>query len=261
MGAGIHAGGESAMGGDMIAGAGTMDASGMMSGSGTMAGSEMHEGGHFMGLTMDMSAPLYIGLWAAMMVAIMFPTAAPMILTFARVQAGRRERGQVFVPAWLFTGSYIALWSATGLLAYGVAVGGDALAETSSWLMTNAARIGGVLLVAAGIYQLTPLKTVCLSKCRTPMSFILGSWRDGKAGAVRMGLEHGVYCLGCCWMLFAILFPLGMMNVAAMAVITAVIYAEKVFSWGRRIAQGAAIVLVAYGFLVILVPDALPTMM
>ena len=224
------------------------------------AAAEMAAEPGFMGLTMNMSALLYIGLWAAMMVAIMFPTAAPMILTFARVQATRRERGQTFVSTWLFTGSYIALWSATGLIAYGVAVGGDALAERSAWIMDNAARAGGGLLLLAGVYQLTPLKSMCLSKCRTPMSFILGSWRDGKAGAVRMGVEHGTYCLGCCWMLFVILFPLGMMNVAAMAVITGVIFAEKSFVLGQRIAQLAAFALIVYGAVVIAIPDALPTM-
>lgn len=212
-----------------------------------------------MGLTMDMSALLFVALWAAMMVAIMFPTAAPMILTFARVQANRKQRGQVFVPSWLFAGSYITLWSATGILAYAAAVGGDALADNWSWLMDNAARIGGGVLILAGIYQLSPLKRVCLSKCRTPMSFILSSWRDGNRGAIRMGFQHGVYCLGCCWMLFIILFPLGMMNVAAMAVITVLIFAEKSLPIGRQAAMAAAVLLIAWGAVAVAVPSALPT--
>lgn len=212
-----------------------------------------------MGLAMDMSGALFIALWAAMMVAIMFPTAAPMILTFARVQANRKARGQVFAPTWLFVGSYIALWTATGVLAYGAAVGGDEFAHQWSWLMDNAARIGGVVLILAGIYQLSPLKRICLSKCRTPMSFILNSWRDGRAGAVRMGLQHGLYCMGCCWMLFVILFPLGMMNVAAMALIALLIFAEKSLPIGRLAATAAAVVLVGLGALVVFVPSALPT--
>ena len=214
-----------------------------------------------MGLTMGMGAPLFIALWAAMMVAIMFPTAAPMILTFSKVQASRRQKGQAFVPTWLFVGSYLVLWSATGVVAYGVAVLGNKLADRSMWLMDNAARIGGVALVVAGLYQLSPLKRTCLSKCRTPMSFILGSWRDGHRGAVRMGLEHGFYCLGCCWLLFVILFPLGMMNVAAMALITVLIFAEKSLAIGPTVARVAAAGLVVYGFLVIIAPSALPTMM
>lgn len=214
-----------------------------------------------MGLTMGMSAPLFIAIWAAMMVAIMFPTAAPMILTFARVQAGRRTRGQVFVPTWLFISSYLLLWTASGVLAYTAASIGDHLAEGSMWLMDNASRIGGAVLLLAGLYQVSPLKTICLDKCRTPLSFIMGSWRDGYGGAVRMGLEHGVYCFGCCWLLFVILFPLGMMNIAAMALITLVIFAEKSWVIGRHVAKAAALGLVIYGAVVLMVPEALPTMM
>lgn len=224
--------------------------------------SSMGDGSNMdMGLTMGFSAALYIGLWAAMMVAIMFPTAAPMILTFAHVQQNRQRRGQVFVPTWLFAGAYVALWSATGIIAYGVALGGDTLAENWGWLMDNAPRVGGVVLLLAGLYQLSPLKRTCLAKCRTPMGFIMTSWRDGKGGAIRMGLEHGVYCLGCCWMLFVILFPLGMMNVAAMAIITAFIFAEKVMPIGRQMATAGAVALLLLGVTVVFVPDALPTTM
>lgn len=214
-----------------------------------------------MGLTMGMGAPIFLAIWVAMMVAMMFPTAAPMILMFARVQAGRRQRGQTFVPTWLFVSSYLVVWTAFGALAYVVAVGAEDLADRSMWLMDNAARIGGGVLVTAGLYQLSPLKRSCLSKCRTPLDFILHSWREGQAGAFRMGLEHGAYCLGCCWLLFVILFPLGVMNVAAMAVITLLIFAEKSLPLGRQIGGLAAAALVAYGALVVFLPDALPTML
>lgn len=214
-----------------------------------------------MGLTMGMGAPLFIAVWVAMMVAIMFPTAAPMILTFARVQAGRASRGQVLVPTWLFVSAYIALWSATGVLAYGSAVMGEALADDSMWLMDNAGRIGGGVLILAGVYQISPLKKLCLGKCRSPINFILGSWRDGKAGAIQMGLRHAAYCLGCCWLLFVILFPLGMMNIAALAAVTVLIFAEKSLAIGARLANVAAVALIAYGALVLVVPDALPKMM
>jgi predicted metal-binding membrane protein len=210
--------------------------------------------------TMDMRTALFLAIWAAMMVAIMFPTAAPMILTFARVQAGRRERGRPVVPTWIFTGTYLALWVAFGALAYGAAVGAQELAERSMWFMDNMARIGGGVLMAAGLYQLTPLKNICLSKCRSPLSFILGAWRDGLGGAVKMGLEHGLYCIGCCWLLFLIIFPLGMMNIAVLAAITALIFAEKSLPFGHRARVAAAGLLVAYGALVVFVPDALPTM-
>lgn len=214
-----------------------------------------------MGLTMGMGAPLFLAIWVAMMVAMMFPTAAPMILMFARVQDKRRERGQTFVPTWVFVSSYLVVWTVFGALAYAFAVGGEELAERSMWLMDNAARIGGGVLVLAGLYQLSPLKRACLSKCRTPLDFILHSWRDGQAGAFRMGLEHGAYCLGCCWLLFVILFPLGVMNVAAMAVITLLIFAEKSLPFGRQAGEFAAAALVAYGSLVVFLPDALPTML
>jgi len=214
-----------------------------------------------MSLTMGMSAPLWIALWVAMMVAIMFPTAALMILMFARVHAKRAERGQAFVPTWVFASSYLLLWSLAGVVAYGAAVAGDELADRSMWLMDNAARIGGGVLIAAGLYQLSPLKYVCLNKCRSPMAFILNSWRDGYAGSFRMGLEHGAYCLGCCWLLFVILFPLGMMNIAVLALITLLIFAEKSTPIGRQVAALAAVALIAYGVLVIFVPDALPMMM
>jgi predicted metal-binding membrane protein len=192
-----------------------------------------------MSLTMGMSAPVFIALWIVMMVAIMYPTASPMIMSFARIHGDRRERGQPFVSTWVFAGSYILLWSGTGLLAYGLAVAGDALADESSWIMDNAARFGGGLLIAAGLYQLTPLKEICASKCRTPMSFLMNSWREGLGGSFRMGLEHGGYCLGCCWLLFLILFPLGMMNIGVLALITLLIFAEKVFPFARRISHTA----------------------
>jgi predicted metal-binding membrane protein len=208
-----------------------------------------------------MSAPLWIALWIAMMVAIMFPTAAPMIMMFARVHAKRAERGQAFVPTWVFASSYLIVWAVAGVAAYAVAVGGDALADESMWVMDNAPRIGGALLIAAGVYQLSPLKYVCLNKCRSPLSFILNSWRDGYGGSFRMGLEHGVYCLGCCWLLFAILFPIGMMNIGVLALITLLIFAEKSTPIGRQVAVLAAIALLVYGAVVVFVPDALPMMM
>ncbi len=217
-------------------------------------------GGDAMGLTMGMGAPLFIAIWIAMMAAMMFPTAAPMILTFAKVQAGKQQQGRPYVPTWLFTSSYLVVWTGFGFLAYGVAVGAERLADESMWLMDNAARLGGVVLVLAGLYQASPLKRACLSHCRTPMTFVLTSWRDGVIGAIRMGLEHGTYCLGCCWLLFVILFPLGVMNVGAMALITLLIFAEKSLPLGRQVGAFAAIALVAYGLVVILAPDALPTM-
>lgn len=218
-------------------------------------------GGSGMGLTMGMSAPLFMAIWIAMMVAMMFPAAAPMILVFARISAGKRQRGQPFVPAWVFVGAYLIVWAAAGVAAYFLAIGAERLAGQFPWLMNNAARIGGIVLLLAGAYQLSPLKRACLSKCRSPLDFILTSWRDGYGGAFRMGLQHGAYCLGCCWLLFVILFPLGVMNVAAMAVITLLVFAEKSLPGGRRMSEIVSAALIAYGALVVIMPRLLPTAM
>ena len=213
-----------------------------------------------MGLTGGMGAALFLTMWVVMMVAMMFPTAAPMILMFARIAAGKRQREQTFVPTWVFVGGYLAVWTLFGVVAYLGALALERLGGGSMWLMENAARLGGLVLVLAGLYQFSPLKNICLSKCRSPMAFVLQSWRDGAGGALRMGLEHGLYCLGCCWLLFVILFPLGIMNVGAMALITVLIFAEKSWPIGRRVAQLAAAALIIFGAVVLVVPDALPTM-
>ncbi len=212
-----------------------------------------------MGLTMGMSAVLFIVIWVVMMIAMMFPTAAPMILMFTAVYAGKRQKSQAFVPTWVFVSAYLLIWTLFGVVAYPLALGAETLAGQSMWLMNNAPRIGGAFLVVAGLYQLSPLKHMCLAKCRTPLQFILGSWRDGYGGAFRMGFVHGAYCLGCCWLLFVILFPLGIMNIAVMALLTVLIYAEKSFSIGRQISQIAGVALILYGVLLVLVPALLPT--
>ena len=214
-----------------------------------------------MGLIMGMSAVLFIAIWVVMMIAMMFPTAAPMILMFTTVYAGKRQKSQAFVPTWVFVGAYLIVWTLFGVLAYPLAVGAERLAGQSMWLMNNAPRIGGAFLVVAGLYQLSPLKHMCLAKCRTPLQFILGSWRDGYGGAFRMGFVHGAYCLGCCWFLFVLLFPLGIMNIAVMALLTVLIYAEKSFPLGRQISQIAGVALIIYGVIVLFMPAALPTAM
>ncbi len=212
-----------------------------------------------MGLTMGMSAVLFIAIWMVMMIAMMFPTAAPMILMFTTVYAGKRQLGQAFVPTWVFVGAYLLIWTLFGVVAYPLALGAERLAGQLMWLMNNAPRISGAFLVAAGLYQLSPLKHMCLAKCRTPLHFILSSWRDGYGGAFRMGFVHGAYCLGCCWFLFVLLFPLGIMNIAVMALLTALIFAEKSVPLGRQISQITGILLILYGVLVVLVPAVLPT--
>jgi predicted metal-binding membrane protein len=213
------------------------------------------------GLTMGMSAPIFLATWVVMMAAMMLPSAAPMILMFDAIQAGRSRQGRSTVPTSVFVGGYLAVWAAFGVLAYGVALLAGLLSDASPDLAMLAPRVGGTVIVAAGVYQLTPLKQACLSKCRTPTQFVLTSWRDGIRGTFRMGLGHGAYCLGCCWLLFVILFPLGIMNVAAMAAVALLVLAEKTLPVGRRISQLVGVVLVGMGFTIVILPSLLPTTM
>lgn len=211
--------------------------------------------------TMGLQAPLFLAIWVVMMVAMMFPAAAPMILTFHTAQQRKRERGEAFVATWVFVAAYLLVWTFAGVAAYAGALAAEAIATRAALSPETAARSGGALLIVAGIYQLTPLKDICLSKCRTPLSFIMTSWREGVAGALRMGVFHGAWCLGCCWLLFVILFPLGVMNICAMAVITLIVFAEKTLPWRQTVARATAAFLIVYGAAVLAVPQALPTFM
>ena len=210
-----------------------------------------------MGLTMGMGAALFLAIWVVMMIAMMFPATATMNLAFARVQRERHTGWRASVSPWIFVGAYLLVWALFGVVAYLGALAASGLAGQIPWIMMNAARIGGGILVLAGLYQLTPLKRVCLAKCCTPPDFIHGGWRDGSTGTFRLGLEHGIYCLGSNWLLFVLLFPLGIMNIVAMAGLTVVIFAEKMFPRWERIAQGVGLALILSGILVIVVPAAL----
>ena len=210
-------------------------------------------------LTMGMAAPLFLAMWVAMMVGMMFPAAAPMILAFERSQSRKRAEGALFTPTWIFVAPYVVVWLFFGLLGYGLAVIFEGLAGDSAWAADDMSRVAGGFLIAAGLYQLSPLKRVCLSRCRSPLSFMLSYWRDGRRGAFSMGLRHGLYCLGCCWVLFLLLFPIGVLNVAAMVAVAALVFAEKTLPGGDRLASAAAGILVVYGSLAMVVPALLPT--
>lgn len=217
--------------------------------------------------TMDMTAsvtigpraPLFLVMWIVMMVAMMLPTAAPMILTFHKVQAANRQPRDAFVSTWVFVAAYLVVWAFAGLAAYVGMQAAEAAIARAALPPSAVAQVGGAIIVVAGIYQLTPLKDVCLSKCREPIDFIVTSYRDGATSALEMGFLHGAYCLGCCWLLFVILFPLGIMNVAAMAAVTLIILAEKTLPWPRFAPYATAGALVLYGALVITSPQLLPT--
>jgi predicted metal-binding membrane protein len=203
-------------------------------------------------LTMG-SASLFFGMWVAMMVAMMFPAAAPMIAMY-----GRMRRSDPLSVSF-FAGSYLLLWIAIAAVAFGLAWVIENRVAHSMWIASNWARGGGLLIVVAGIYQLTPLKDFCLKHCRTPLAFVMTQWRDGRRGAVEMGVRHGMYCVGCCWLLFLILVPIGVMNLAAMIAITIIVFAEKVLPWGRGLGRVASLGLIVYGLLVVAHPAFLPT--
>jgi predicted metal-binding membrane protein len=200
----------------------------------------------------------YLGVWVTMMAAMMFPSAAPMVLLFSRISGERAKRGQPFVPTWVFVLSYLGVWTVYGLAAYGLyrlVVGLDF--GFLAWDRGGPYVAGGAI-VAAGVYQLTPLKSVCLRHCRSPLHFLLHGWRSGVVGALRMGAEHGAFCVGCCWGLMLVLFALGVMSLTWMAVVAGLIFAEKVLPGGERLRLAVALLLVAFGIWVAAAPGSVP---
>ena len=206
------------------------------------------------------SLGFFIGTWVVMMAAMMFPSIAPMVLMFSRIQAGRRERGDAVAGglATLFVGGYLVSWAAAGLAAYLVFEAGKAVTgDVFSWDNAGPYLAGGVI-VAAALYQLTPLKDVCLRHCRSPLMFLLTHSKPGRIGAVRMGVEHGGFCVGCCWMLMAALFALGVMSLGWMAFIAALIAIEKLLPWKLVANRGIAVLLAVLGVAVVTAPDHVP---
>jgi predicted metal-binding membrane protein len=195
-----------------------------------------------------------------MMAAMMFPSISPMVVMYARIQEGRRQRGQPTEAGAtaIFVGGYLLTWAAVGLLAYLLFEIGRSLdLGFLAWDSAGPYVAGGVIVVAA-IYQLTPLKDVCLRHCRNPMTFVLMHWRSGRIGALRMGIEHGGWCVGCCWGLMAALFALGVMSIGWMALIAALIALEKLLPWKAGANRSVAAMLVVLGLAVAFVPDQVP---
>ena len=182
-------------------------------------------------------------MWALMMMAMMLPSATPMLLTFANLN---RRKGDI-TPTWAFAAGYLALW--TGFSAFAtVAQWGLQRADLiSPMIVSTSPAMTASLLIAAGVFQFTPLKRRCLRHCRTPMGFLITDWRDGLSGAWTMGLRHGVYCLGCCWALMCLLFVIGVMNLAWVGALTLAVLAEKALPGGERIGNLLGIALIAVG--------------
>lgn len=195
----------------------------------------------------------FMGAWVVMMAAMMFPSLAPTTALYARMT---RHRG--WTRPILFTTSYLIVWGAAGLVAYGLLRGGRALLGAELSWHSGGRWLTGAVLGFAAVYELTPLKHACLGKCRSPLGFLLGTWRDGNRGALEMGIKHAAWCLGCCWALMAALFALGVMSLTWMALIAAVIALEKMVPWRRVATFGTAALLLAVAVAVVAIPHDVP---
>jgi predicted metal-binding membrane protein len=195
----------------------------------------------------------FLGVWVVMMAAMMFPSLAPTVALYARMT---RRRG--LDRPLLFAGGYLLAWGIAGLGAYGLfGLGRSLLGGDLAWQAGGGWFAAGVLGFAA-LYELTPLKHVCLAKCRSPLGFLLGTWRDGRLGALEMGCRHAGWCLGCCWGLMAALFALGIMSLTWMAFVAALIALEKTVPWRRRVTWGTAAILLVLAIAVVAAPHAVP---
>ena len=195
---------------------------------------------------------LMYAMWAVMMVAMMVPTAAPMILMFASVNRRHSTQLRPYVPTGIFLAGYIFVWcgfaaAATGLqwVLHTNSLMSSMMGETSSSIL------GAILLLAAGAFQWSPFKYACLTRCRSPLGFIMAEWREGLGGALNMGLKHGIYCVGCCWLLMALLFVLGVMNLLWIAALAGFVLLEKVIPRGHWVSRASGTALAVWRILIL----------
>lgn len=207
------------------------------------------------GMLMPMSAGpwtfgyalLMLVMWAVMMAAMMLPSATPMILLHATIVRGRRASSMSATLSLSFVAGYMAIWSGFSLVAVALQFGLEKVAMLSPMMEMTSITLAGVVLIAAGIYQWTPLKKACLLRCRSPLEFVLAHWRDGAGGAFAMGVRHGMYCVGCCWMLMLLIFVGGIMNLAWIAGLAIFVLVEKLAPAGHWIGRVAGILLIGWG--------------
>ena len=195
----------------------------------------------------------FVGVWVVMMAAMMFPSVAPTVALYSHMTKSRSP-----VAPLLFASGYLAAWTSVGVSAFVVAIAGGRISgDVLSW--DRAGRwIATATLIVAAVYELTPLKDRCLGKCRSPLGFLVGAWRDGRSGAVQMGMRHAAWCIGCCWALMASLFALGVMSVVWMAVVAGLIAFEKLIPSRRAATYGTAALLFALGAVVAVDPGIVP---
>jgi predicted metal-binding membrane protein len=201
----------------------------------------------------------FVGSWVVMMAAMMLPSELRFALVFAQLAyEGPRPTSSTAVHTWLFLSGYLVSWTGYGVLAYG-----------ADWVLRTAAPrvvtweaygpvLAGMVIVTAGVYQLSSMKDACLHHCISPASFFVQRWRLGAFGALRMGMEHGLFCIGCCWGLMLVLFMMGVMSLLWMVLLAGVMFAEKVLPWGSHVTRPLAIVLIALGLWVAVAPRTVP---
>jgi predicted metal-binding membrane protein len=195
----------------------------------------------------------FVGVWIVMMAAMMLPAISPTVALYARMT---RQRG--LARPLVFTSGYILVWGAAGTGAYGLyTLGRDVLGPDLAW-HAGGRWLAGCVLAGAAVYELTPLKDVCLGKCRSPIGFLIGTWRDGARGALAMGARHAAWCIGCCWALMAALFALGVMSILWMAVVAGLITIEKMLPWRRVALWSTTLLLLALAVGVLAVPGSVP---
>lgn len=199
-----------------------------------------------------MDIGLLFVMWVVMMIAMMVPSASPMILLFARINRERRIHRRPFVPTGVFLAGYLLAWTGYSLLATLAQWLLHSLALLSPMMVSTSPLLGGTLFLAAGLFQLTPLKDACLKQCRSPLSFLMSEWREGSKGALVMGLKHGSYCVGCCWILMALLFAAGVMNLYWVAGLALFVLLEKALPAGLLAGRAAGVLLILAGLVLIL---------
>jgi predicted metal-binding membrane protein len=194
-------------------------------------------------------AAMMLSMWWVMMIAMMVPSAAPMILLYAAVARRQRENGSdALLPTGIFAWGYVAVWGSLSVIAAALQWGFEAAGILSPMTMSSTSLLfAAAILVAAGLYQLTPAKQACLRHCRGPMQFLMGHWRPGRRGALWMGAEHGTYCLGCCWALMTLLFFGGVMNLYWIAGLAVIVLLEKTIPVGDTLAKVTGALLILWG--------------
>ncbi len=190
---------------------------------------------------------IMVVMWWVMMVAMMLPSASPMILLFARIQRKEQVKGAPFVPTSVFIVGYLLIWGLFSVLATGVQWGLERVGLLSTMMASTSGLFAGILLLVAGIYQMTPWKHTCLAHCRNPIQFLTQHWRNGSTGAFRMGVEHGAFCTGCCWFLMALLFVGGVMNLYWIVSLAVFVLLEKIIPVGHRMGSLVGIGLTVWG--------------